>query len=186
MGRKRTFQMAEIALMSGVLCVLAPFTIPLPFSPVPVTLGTFAVYLSASLLGAKRGTISVLIYLLLGAVGLPVFSGFSGGFGVLAGPTGGYLVGYVPCALLIGSMVECKVKTECSRVIWNIFSMVLGTVVCYMLGIIWFLVIMKGIYTIGQALLVCVVPYLFFDTIKIVLAGVITVPVKRVLKKSGM
>ena len=182
MRSQKTIQMAEIALMSAVLCVISPFTIPVPASPVPLSLALFAVYLAAVLLGAKRGALSVLVYLLLGMVGLPVFSGFSGGFGILAGPTGGYLVGYIPCALLIGYLVERKG----SRTVWNVGAMVLGTIVCYLLGTLWFLVMMEGTYTIKQALFVCAVPYLLFDVVKIGLAGSISVPVRRMLKKAGM
>ena len=105
MKSQKTMQMAEMALMSAVLCVISPFTIPVPASPVPLSLALFGVYLSAMLLGVKKGTLSVLIYLLLGSVGLPVFSGFSGGIGMLAGPTGGYLIGY-----LVGGVVMCLLE----------------------------------------------------------------------------
>ncbi len=175
MRAQKTIQMAEIALMSAVLCVISPFTIPVPMSPVPLSLALFGVYLAAVLLGAKRGAICVLIYLLLGLVGLPVFSGFSGGIGVLAGPTGGYIIGYVLCALVIGLLVEQGMHT--------IFTMTLGTLVCYCFGTIWFLIIMKGTYTLIQALLVCVVPYLIFDLIKILAAAAVAVPIRKIVRR---
>ena len=196
MRSQKTIQLAEAALMSAVLCVLAPFTIPIPVSPVPLSLATFVVYLAAVLLGAKRGAVSVLLYLLLGLVGLPVFSGFSGGAGVLLGPTGGYLVGYVLCAVIVGWLTERgKVRNwlykafsseegaKCSwkPVCWNVLAMALGTLACYGFGTAWFLVIMKGAYTITQALLVCVAPYLLFDMIKIFAAAAVAVPIKKIL-----
>ena len=172
---RKTVRMAEIALMSAVLCVISPFTIPVPASPVPLSLALFAVYLAAVLLGAKKGALSVLVYLLLGMVGLPVFSGFSGGIGVLLGPTGGYIIGYVLCALVIGLLAERGVHT--------VFAMTAGTLVCYCFGTIWFLIIMKGTYTLIQALLICVVPYLIFDMIKILAAAAVAVPVRKIVRR---
>ena len=97
----RTKQMVLIALMTAVTCVLGPLSIPLPFSPVPISLTNFAIFLAIFVLGMKSGTISFIIYLLLGAVGVPVFSSFRGGFQVLAGPTGGYLIGFIFLALIM-------------------------------------------------------------------------------------
>ena len=178
MKSQKTMQIAEIALMGAVLCVISPFTIPVPASPVPLSLALFGVYLAAVLLGAKKSALSVLIYLLLGAIGLPVFSGFSGEIGVLLGPTGGYIIGYVLCALVIGLLAERGVHT--------VFAMTAGTLVCYCFGTIWFLIIMKGTYTLIQALLVCVVPYLIFDLIKILAAAAVTVPVRKIVRRIEM
>ena len=199
MRSQKTVKMVEIALMSAVLCVISPFTIPIPMSPVPLSLATFAVYFSAILFGAKRSAGCVLIYLLLGMVGLPVFSGFSGGVGVLLGPTGGYLIGYVPCALLVGCLGRGKKEgsgKEFTRsfaqsaighfverkFVKYVLAMIIGTFACYIFGTMWFLLVMKGSYTITQALLVCVVPYLFFDFIKILAAAAIAEPVGQVLR----
>lgn len=192
MRSQKTIQMAEIALMSAVLCVLAPFAIPVPVSPVPFSLATFVVYLTAVMLGPKKGTLSVLVYLLLGMAGLPVFSGFSGGIGKLLGPTGGYAIGYVPCALVTGFLAEKGSRfwegseTRKKKAVWNIAAMTAGTVVCYLFGTVWFLAVMDGTYSLTQALMVCVVPYLVFDIVKIVLAGSIAVPVRKVLKNIGV
>ena len=164
-------ELVRVALFGGLLCVLSPVAIPVPVSPVPLTLATFTVYLVGMLLGAKQGVLSVLVYLLLGMVGLPVFSGFSGGIGVLLGPTGGYLIGYLPCAWIVGGMTGKK--TGQKRFFKNVAAMTLGTVVCYLFGTAWFLAVMRGSYTIGQALLVCVVPYLVFDSVKILAAGLV-------------
>lgn len=187
MRSQKTIQMAEIALMSAVLCVLAPMAIPLPVSPVPLSLATFALYLAAALLGQRKGTVSVTVYLLLGMAGLPVFSGFSGGIGKLLGPTGGYIIGYIPCALLVGFLVEQGVGKKFSKqwqqMLWNSLAMVVGTLICYTLGTVWFLVIMKGTYTFTQAILICVVPYLAFDVIKICGAAALAVPVKKILRR---
>ena len=183
MKSQKTMQMAEIALMSAVLCVISPFTIPVPASPVPLSLALFGVYLAAVLLGAKKSALSVFIYLLLGAVGLPVFSGFSGGIGVLAGPTGGYLVGYLLCAVIVGLVTEAAIRVGKWQFAQGVLALILGTLTCYLFGTIWFLVIMKGTYTVEQALVVCVVPYLLFDAIKIVAAASIAIPIQRILRR---
>ena len=183
---QKIVQMAEVALMSAVLCVISPFSIPVPMSPVPMNLALFGVHLTAVLLGAKNGAVSVMIYLLLGAVGVPVFSGFSGGIGVLLGPTGGYLFGYVPCVLLTGWLGRRAQKSRFSGK-WQLLlqgsSMAAGTVVCYILGTAWFLMIMQETYTLSQALLVCVVPYLLFDFMKILAAAAIAMPLQRIVRR---
>ena len=102
----RTKQMVLIALMTAVTCVLGPLSIPLPFSPVPISLTNFAIFLAIFILGMKNGTISFIIYLLLGAVGVPVFSSFRRGLQVLAGPTGGYLIGFIFLALIMGFALD--------------------------------------------------------------------------------
>ena len=199
MRSQKTIKMVESALFTAVLCVFSPFTIPIPMSPVPLSLSTFVIYLAAVLLGAKQSAWCVLVYLLLGMVGLPVFSGFSGGIGVLFGPTGGYLIGYVPCAWIVGWLGKAKKGVNSKgftkgfpessigrffnrRFIKNVLAMIVGTLACYSLGTVWFLLIMQGSYTITQALLVCVVPYLFFDLVKILAAAGVAEPIRRVLR----
>lgn len=92
------------ALLAAVLCMIAPFALPL--GPVPVTLATLGVYLTAALLGPWRGCAAVGLYLFLGGLGVPVFAGFTGGFPQLFGPTGGFLWGYLPCTLLVGYLTR--------------------------------------------------------------------------------
>ena len=94
-----------IALMAALTCILGPMSITLPFTPVPISFTNLVIYFAVMVIGMKRGTISYLVYLLIGAVGLPVFSGFSGGLAKLAGPTGGYLVGFIFLALISGFFV---------------------------------------------------------------------------------
>lgn len=201
--RRRVYAMTEIALTSAVFCVLAPIAMPIPFSPVPITFGTFVLYLTAALLGCRRGTASVLLYLLIGLAGLPVFSGFTAGFTKLLGPGGGYMIGYLPAVLLMGWMAERRTaerrrlqeenaQTENrqgffvreSLAMAGIF--VCGAVACYSFGTAWFLVMMSGTYTLSQALLVCVVPFLPFELCKIVMAAALALPVKRLLLHAGV
>jgi len=178
--------MVFIAVMAALICVAAPWSVPMP-GLVPVSLATFAVYLAGSLLGWKKGTIAVLIYVLLGAVGLPVFSGGAGGFAKLFGVTGGYIVGYIPCALIGGLFVDLFYKKSVSKNpflngAWSIpVGMIAGTVVLYALGTVWF-VIARGV-TFEVALASCVVPFLIGDTIKIVCATILTVILRDRLGK---
>ena len=102
----KTYRLALIGVMTAILCILGPLSIPLPFSPVPLSLTNFAILLAVFLLGWKWGTVSCGIYLLLGLVGVPVFSGFSGGMAKLLGPTGGYLVGFLLLAVISLSLIH--------------------------------------------------------------------------------
>ena len=104
----KTKDMTLTAVMAALICIAGPLSIFI--GPIPLSLATFAVYLSGAALGKKRGTAAVGLYLLIGIIGVPVFSGFSGGFQKLAGVTGGYLVGYLPCALLSGIGAEWAEK----------------------------------------------------------------------------
>ena len=124
-----TFQMALIAVMAAITCILGPLSIPIPISPVPISLTNLAIYLTVCLLGWKFGTISYLIYLLIGIAGLPVFSGFSSGFAKLLGPTGGYLIGFIPMAIICGFAFE-----KFSNRGMQIVSLAIGTIVAYIFG----------------------------------------------------
>ncbi len=153
-----------IALFSALLCIISSFSVPI--GPVGITLATFGIYLSGAVLGWKRAGAAVAVYLLLGLVGLPVFSGFMGGVQRLAGPTGGYLVGYILCAVITGLLSEKIGKA------WGAaLGMVLGTVALYAFGTAWFC-IMSGSGLLS-ALSVCVIPFLPGDALKIALAAVL-------------
>ena len=128
-----TEQMALIGVMTAVTCILGPLVIPLPISPVPISFTNLAVYLAVYVLGTKAGTISYLVYLLLGFAGLPVFSGFTGGIVKLAGPTGGYLVGFIFMALIAGWAID----RFPGKYALQAAGMVLGTAVCYVFGTVW-------------------------------------------------
>lgn len=166
--------MVFMAIFAALICVAAPYAIPMP-GLVPISLGTFAIYLTGAMLGGKRGAVAVCVYILLGTVGLPVFTGFAGGFAKLLGPTGGYIVGYIPLVLLTGIFSDMPSKKH-----WTMpVGMVLGTAVMYAFGTVWFM-IMNG-SPLGAALMGCVVPFLIGDTIKIALSTVIAVPLRSCL-----
>ena len=163
----RTKQMVLIALMTAVTCVLGPLSIPLPFSPVPISLTNFAIFLAIFVLGMKSGTISFIIYLLLGAVGVPVFSSFRGGFQVLAGPTGGYLIGFIFLALIMGFALDHFDRKRVPTII----GMSIGMAVCYAFGTVWLAKLLS--LSFKEGLMMGVIPYLPGDAAKIIIAAIV-------------
>ena len=163
----KTKQMVLIALMTAVTCVLGPLSIPLPFSPVPISLTNFAIFLAIFVLGMKNGTISFIIYLLLGAVGVPVFSSFRGGLQVLAGPTGGYLIGFIFLALIMGFALDHFDR----KLVPTIIGMIIGMVVCYAFGTVWLAKLLS--LSFKEGLMMGVIPYLPGDAAKIIIAAIV-------------
>ena len=149
------------AIFASLTAVCSWINIPLFFTPVPINLATFSCMLAGLLLGVKYGTFSQLIYVLLGAIGLPVFAGFTGGLGIVAGPTVGFIIGYIACALVCGFAQK---KTDYIKILF----MAIGMICCYLLGLLWFMHVTGSGLVAG--LLSCVVPFLFGDIVKIVLA----------------
>ncbi len=160
----KTQTMVRIALVTAITCILAPLSIPLPFTPIPISLTVLVLYISAYILGCRRGAISYLVYLLLGAIGLPIFSGFEGGFGKLLGPTGGYLIGFIFLILIAGFAVDKYPRS----IFINVIGMILGTAVCYTFGTIWLSYQLDISFL--QGLSIGVLPYLIGDGIKVLVA----------------
>lgn len=175
--KSRTYMLAMVAVMTAVTCVLAPMSIAI--GAVPITLTNLVVYFSLYLLGWKRGTLSVLVYILIGMIGLPVFSGFSGGLGKLAGPTGGYILGFLAIAVVAGWVID---HTR-SRVL-QLGGMILGTAVCYALGTAWFCFLTHN--TLQAALWTCVIPFIPFDLGKMVAAMVVGPVLRDRLVQAGL
>lgn len=143
--------------------------ISIPFGTVPVTLQTLAVFLCLGLLGGKYGCITLGVYLLLGAVGVPVFSGFRGGAAVLMGATGGYVFGFLFAGLLYWVITHFR-KTP----VFQLFAMAVGLLVCYAAGTAWFCLVYLPGTGVETVLLTCVVPYLLPDAVKLLLAWFLT------------
>lgn len=165
-ARLRTLDMAYIAIFSVVMAVCAWISIPMA---VPFTLQTFAVFAALGVLGGRRGTYAVAVYLLLGAVGLPVFSGFQGGLGALLGATGGYILGFLASALLYW-LVTAKLGDGLAVMA---LSMAAGLAVCYVFGTAWFMTVYaqaNGPIGLLTALGWCVFPFILPDLAKIALA----------------
>ena len=165
-NRLNTGDLALVALFAAVMAVCSWITVP---AAVPFTLQTMGVFLAVGLLRGKRGTISVLVYLFLGAIGLPVFSGFAGGLGYMMGATGGYIIGFLFSALIMWFME--KVFGRDMKIL--ILSMVLGLILCYAFGTAWFMTVYSGSngpIDLATALGWCVFPFIIPDAIKIAVA----------------
>ena len=177
--RMDTRDVTMIAVCTAMMVICSWISIP---ATVPFTMQTFGVFLCVGLLGGRRGTLAVSVYLLLGAVGLPVFSGFTGGIGHLFGATGGYIIGFLFSALvmwLIEHLLGRNLKTL-------VLSMIAGLITCYAFGTAWFMVVYakdSGSVGLMTALGWCVFPYVIPDAVKIGLATVIT---RRVRQITGM
>lgn len=176
--RDTIVELTTAALVTAVFCVLAPFTIYLPFGPVGITLGSFLLYLTGLLLGPKLGCVSIGLYLCLGFVGLPVFSGYTAGAGVLVGPTGGFLLGYLPCVAITGAVMK-ETPAGKKGIVRFLSAMLAGTGTLYLFGTLWFIsVYTKGI-SFGEAFMTCVLPFLPADAVKMGLAAALYRPFVR-------
>lgn len=166
MTESKVYDMVLIAFFSVLMAVCAWICIP---GAVPFTLQTLGVFLTLDLLGGRRGTAAIGIYILLGCIGIPVFSGFSAGIGVLAGSTGGYILGFL-CSGLIFSGME---KLFGSSLKTRIAAMVAGLLACYFFGTVWYMAVYTantGPIGITAVLAWCVVPFVIPDLIKMGLA----------------
>lgn len=168
-------KIALTGILAAIICLLAPLSIPA--GAIPISLATFAVYITACTVNVKTSASAVIIYILLGAAGLPVFSAFRGGFHMLAGITGGYLAGYIPCAIIIGMLTG---RFENQKWIYPV-SMVLGSSVCYLIGTLWYMLQTGSGFT--ASLSVCVLPFIIGEIIKIPAASVIGFTLRKRLAR---
>lgn len=183
-GSSNTKMMIMAAVFAALTAVCSQIQIPL--APVPINLATFAIFITAGLLGKRWGTVSLIVYVLLGAVGLPVFAGFTGGFGIITGPTGGYIIGYIFTAFITGYLIEffsrkktpaiipeCSVNEAGGAPSYPLLALAMaaGLAVCYLLGTIWF-IYLTG-WTLGKALMSCVIVFLPGDALKIIAACIL-------------
>lgn len=173
-----TYQMAVTALMAAVMCVLGPLSVPI--GAVPISLTNLVICFTVWLLGPKFGTLSVAVYLLIGLVGVPVFSGYGAGLAKLAGPTGGYLVGFLLMAFIGGLFVE---KSKGNPVISGV-GLVLGIAASYVLGTAWFVSQMQC--ELSYALAVCVYPFIAFDLGKVVISCILGSLLRKRLDQAGV
>ena len=173
-------QLALAGLMAAIICILGPISLPLPGNLVPISLGTLAIYFVMTVLGLRLGFVSVVVYILLGLCGLPVFTGFMGGPGKLFGPTGGYIIGYLFLALISGFFME----KFGNRLLPNILGMLLGTAVLYLFGSVW--LAYQASYTLPQALMAGAIPYIPGDLIKVAIAMSLGRQLRKRLQAAGL
>ena len=170
--------MTKIAVMTAVICILGPLSIPI--GPVPISLAPLTILLSVYILGRASGSVATLLYVFLGAVGLPVFGGFTGGFGIIAGPTGGYIIGYVFLALISGWFIE-----HFYNMVWvQYMGMCLGMAVLYAFGTAWLAYVAH--MTFAEALTVGVLPFIAVDMIKMAVSIILGRAVNKRLDAVGI
>lgn len=177
-----TLFLVQSAIFAAVICILSPLAIPI--GPIPITLGAFAVMLTGAVLDWKRAAAAVAAYILLGLVGLPVFSGGKGGFGVLVGPTGGYIWSYLPMAMLIAALGGKPRERELSEDWRTLAACLLSMVLLYFLGTLQFTLVADSDW--AHALAVCVVPFLPFDLAKAICATLLGVRIRRRLRAANL
>lgn len=171
-------EMVTIALLAAIICILAPLSIPI--GPVPISLTNLVLYFFVIIVGTKDTSIAFIIYCLLGMVGLPVFSGFSGGLGKLVGPTGGYIIGFLPMIIVMGLYIEKHRKNY----IMNIIVMEASTWIPYLLGTAWLSYSAKMPF--AAALSAGVLPFIAEDLVKMVLAALVAPQIYASLKKAHL
>ncbi len=164
--------MVYASLFGAATAAASYVSIPLP--PVPITLQTFVLFISAGLLGPRLGVLSQFIYILLGVMGMPVFAGGKAGLGVVFGPTGGYLLGFVAAALVIGLIVRLRNRPGFP---WHVLAMTLGTLVVYLLGVVQLSLTAR--LSLEKAIAVGAIPFLPGDALKIVAAAMLTTRMKQ-------
>lgn len=181
MTETKTLSIKNIALIgviTAITCILAPLSIPI--GPVPISLTNLVIYFGLYILGTTKGTISYFVYLLLGLVGVPVFSGFTAGPQKLFGPTGGYLIGFIPMAIIAGIFIEKSGR----KIVLSLVGMILGTAVCYVFGTAW--LAYQAHYTFAQALAAGVLPFIAGDLIKMVLAALVAPQIYKALVRASV
>ncbi len=176
--RMKTLDLVYIAIGAALITVCSWISIP---TTIPFTLQTFAIFSVLLILGGERGTISTLVYVLMGAVGIPVFSGFTGGFGILMGNTGGYIIGF----MFIGLIYSVSVKLFGEKIRVKIPALLAGLLVCYAFGTAWFMyVYMRNTGAVGLMTVLswCVFPFIIPDLAKMAIAFIISKRVRSVIK----
>lgn len=173
-------ELVLIGLMSAVICILGPLSVPLPVSPVPISMTNLAVYFAVYILGTKRSLISYLVYLLIGFAGIPVFSAFTSGPAKLLGPTGGYLIGFLFIAPIAGYFID----RYPSRMGLCFLGMALSAVVYYVFGSVW--LAWQSDMSLPAAFAAGVIPFLPGDVGKMALAMLAGPQIRKRLQKAGL
>lgn len=170
-------EMCQVGIFVAIVIVCAQISIPMPYG-VPMTLQTFAILLAGTILGPKKGTIVALIYVLLGTIGVPVFTGFTGGIGIIFGRTGGFILAFPFMALAAG------IGTKKKNIFWLLFWLVIGTIILFTSGLLMFSFITSQPWLVSFTLVVA--PFIPTEIIKIALVVVLGKVIKKALHNGGV
>ena len=171
------YDLCIMAAFTAIIAVMAQIIIPMPYG-VPMTLQTLAILLAGVMLGAKKGTVSTVLYVLLGAVGAPVFAGFTGGFGSVFGPTGGFILSFPLLALAAG------IGAEKNNKLWLWGGLVAGVIVNYLCGVIYYSIVTSN--DLAASFIACVLFFIPTDILKIVIAGLLGIKIRKLLFERNM
>lgn len=175
----KTKDMIISGIFAAILCLFSVITIPI--NSIPITLSIFAVFFISVISGLRKSLFTVMIYILCGSIGFPVFSGFRGGISILFGPTGGYIIGYLVIAAIVGFCSEkTKKESVIKRFLYLLFFSLVAMILCYTLGTLQFLLITN--LNFKESLLICVYPFILFDIIKIIIAILLAENTRKHLK----
>ena len=178
----------KMFILTGVFAaftaVCSIISIPLPFTPVPLNLAMLAVFMSGAILGPRFGPLSQIVFLLMGAIGIPVFANFKAGVGVLIGPTGGYLVGYVVAALMIGWINNLYKGRGIRQALVSALAMLSGLIICYIFGVAWLMYLTKT--PLAAALLLYAAPFIPGDMIKLTAAVLLSGRLAPIVTRSNV
>jgi len=174
--RLEAWDILGVALFSALTAIGSFIRIPLPFTPVPITLQTLFTYMAGAILGGYLGTLSQAMFILIGISGLPIFAGGNAGLSALIGPTGGYLVGFVAGTFVIGKMTEAKKNPN---LLWLLTCMVIGTIIIYTLGVIQLMNWLK--IDLYKAVIIGAVPFIVGDLLKMFVAAYATLRIRKTL-----
>jgi biotin transport system substrate-specific component len=177
----KTKNLAVTALFTALAIVFSQLILPLPFTPIPISLSLFPVFLAGTILPKRYAAYSQLVYLLLGAVGLPVFAGFKGGMGIVFGPTGGFLLAYPIMAFLTAWMIALFHR---KTIVSYIIAILAALAVCYLCGSLWYVFV--GHVSLVKSISATIIPFLAFDCIKVGICAVLAVSINKALIKSKL
>ncbi len=189
MKRMTTKDYCQIAIFTAVICIVSQLSIPMP-AGVPITLQTFVIPLAAVVMGTYKGTISTVLYVVIGALGVPVFAGMTGGVDKLIGMTGGFIISFPVLAFFAGigyysAVKACRIKNNKIR-FYAVFvaGLIIGTIINYLIGTLWFSYITGNSLT--YSFMVCVAPFIVTSLIKIAMIAVFGPVLRRMMVRSGV
>lgn len=176
--RKKIYDITICAMFTAILCICSATTIPI--GPIPISLGIFGILLVSNILSLKRALLSTFIFIFLGIIGLPVFSGFKGGIFVIIGPTGGYIISYLLVSLITNISYQRLSFTKIPDFIKVFISSIVGIFICYFFGTLHYMIALS--IPCSSAILTCIIPFIPFDILKALAVSFISLPIKNAIK----
>jgi biotin transport system substrate-specific component len=173
----KTTELTTAALLTALMCILSQIAVPIPFAAIVFNLGYVGIFLAGALQKPRGALLSILAYVMLGVVGIPVFAGFKSGIGTVLGPTGGFIIAYPIAAFLISLLIYRANKAENKNIAVIFLSMLAGAALCYIIGILWYMIYAK-VSLVAAFAAVCA-PFIIPDVIKAVAASAVSIVILK-------